>query len=99
MTNGASTKPATTRTATLNAAQVETLNLIDDGDFDAAKRGFLGSIEGARITNVAGEVVWDLAAYVFLETETAPDSVNPSLWRQARINQHHGLFRVTERIY
>ena len=99
MTNGASTKPATTRTATLNAAQVETLNLIDDGDFDSAKRGFLGSIEGARITNVAGEVVWDLAAYVFLETETAPDSVNPSLWRQARINQHHGLFRVTERIY
>ena len=63
------------------------------------KRGFLGSIEDARITNDAGEVVWDLAAYVFLDTETAPDYVNPSLWRQARTSQPHGLFRVTERIY
>lgn len=81
MTNSASTKPATAYTADLNSAQVEALNLSDDGDFEAAKQGFLGSIEGARITNDAGEVVWDLAAYVFLETETAPDSVNPSLWR------------------
>ena len=71
MTNSASTKPATAYTADLNSAQVEALNLSDDGDFEAAKQGFLGSIEGARITNDAGEVVWDLAAYVFLETETA----------------------------
>ena len=28
-----------------------------------------------------------------------PNSVNPSLWRQARLNTIHGLFRVTERLY
>ena len=31
--------------------------------------------------------------------ETAPDTVHPSLWRQARLNMYHGLFKVTERIY
>jgi alkyl sulfatase BDS1-like metallo-beta-lactamase superfamily hydrolase len=29
----------------------------------------------------------------------APDTVNPSLWRQARLNSQHGLFKVTDRIY
>ena len=28
-----------------------------------------------------------------------PDTVNPSLWRQARLNMLHGLFKVTDRIY
>ena len=28
-----------------------------------------------------------------------PTTVNPSLWRQARLNMHHGLFQVTDRIY
>jgi alkyl sulfatase BDS1-like metallo-beta-lactamase superfamily hydrolase len=25
--------------------------------------------------------------------------VNPSLWRQARLNMHHGLYQVTDRVY
>jgi alkyl sulfatase BDS1-like metallo-beta-lactamase superfamily hydrolase len=29
----------------------------------------------------------------------APSTVNPSLWRQARLNMHNGLFQVTDRIY
>jgi alkyl sulfatase BDS1-like metallo-beta-lactamase superfamily hydrolase len=36
--------------------------------------------------------------YDFLRGE-APPSVNPSLWRQAQLNNFHGLFQVTERIY
>ena len=31
--------------------------------------------------------------------EQAPDTVNPSLWRQARLNMANGLFQVTDRIY
>ena len=31
--------------------------------------------------------------------EQAPDTVNPSLWRQARLNMNNGLFQVTDRIY
>ncbi len=40
-----------------------------------------------------------LSAFAFLESIEAPDSVNPSLWRHARINRIHGLFQVSERIY
>src|SRR5262245_29312559 len=46
-----------------------------------------------------GRVVWSLKEYGFLAAEQAPPTVNPSLWRQARLNMHHGLFRVTERLY
>ena len=35
----------------------------------------------------------------FLEALDPPDSVNPSLWRMARLNRIHGLFQVCERIY
>ncbi len=30
----------------------------------------------------------------FLAGEEAPPTVNPSLWRQSRLNMHHGLFEV-----
>jgi alkyl sulfatase BDS1-like metallo-beta-lactamase superfamily hydrolase len=39
------------------------------------------------------------AAYEFLGEETAPDTVNPSLWRMARLNMNNGLFMVCERVY
>ena len=34
----------------------------------------------------------------FLDGE-CPDTVNPSLWRQAQLNAIHGLFEVREGIY
>src|SRR5439155_24077746 len=40
-----------------------------------------------------------LRDYAFLSGPDAPPTVNPSLWRQARLNMHHGLFRVNDRIY
>ncbi|MEN9316241.1 MAG: hypothetical protein RIS35_2634, partial [Pseudomonadota bacterium] len=33
------------------------------------------------------------------DDERAPPSVNPSLWRHARLNRVHGLFKVTDRIW
>lgn len=43
-------------------------------------------------------VVWDNDTYAFLEGD-APDTVNPSLWRQARLVAEQGLFEVIEGIY
>ncbi len=43
--------------------------------------------------------IYSLEDYAFLADEQAPDTVNPSLWRQARLNMNHGLFQVTDRIY
>ena len=41
-----------------------------------------------------GQIVWDRRPYSFLDSAEAPDTVNPSLWRQARLNAEHGLFEV-----
>lgn len=53
------------------------------------------------ITNENGDVVWDLEAYkkyIGLD-KPAPDSVNPSLWRNAQLSMINGLFKVTDGIY
>ena len=48
----------------------------------------------ALITGKDGKIVWDRRPYAFLNSPEAPDTVNPSLWRQARLNAVHGLFEV-----
>ena len=47
-----------------------------------------------------GQVVWDLSRFAFLADETAdaPDTVNPSLWRQAQLVVKGGLFKVVDRL-
>lgn len=92
-------KPASIHTCRANAALGERLDLSDEGCFDDALRGFIDTVPDARIETAEGRVVWDLSAYAFLESIETPDSVNPSLWRQARLNRIHGLFQVCERMY
>lgn len=74
----------------------------DDGT-DAANtaRGLVASApEDLEITNEAGRVVWSLAPYAFLrESEEAPPSVHPALWRLARLNLAAGLFEVAQGVY
>jgi alkyl sulfatase BDS1-like metallo-beta-lactamase superfamily hydrolase len=73
---------------------------VEDGlDFEEARRGFLGTWPESCIRDQAGKVVWDWSPYQFLADELAPASANPSLWRQARLNMIHGLFKVCDRIY
>ena len=76
-----------------------TLPFADTADFDDAARGFLGTIEHAKITSESGRTVWSLEAYGFLSEVEAPATVNPSLWRQSRLNMHHGLFEVVPGVY
>jgi alkyl sulfatase BDS1-like metallo-beta-lactamase superfamily hydrolase len=82
-----------------NDAMLEALPFSDTRDFDDASRGFLGTIEDAKITSASGRVVWSLEPYGFLAAEQAPATVNPSLWRQSRLNMHHGLFEVVPGVY
>lgn len=47
-----------------------------------------------------GNVVWDPQQYAFIkEGEKAPDTVNPSLWRQSQLINIGGLFQVTDGVY
>lgn len=71
----------------------------DTADFADAARGFIATLPDAVIRTASGTAVWDLTQYAFLAAETAPPTVNPSLWRMARLNMHHGLFEVTERVF
>jgi alkyl sulfatase BDS1-like metallo-beta-lactamase superfamily hydrolase len=82
-----------------HAAVKMALPFADTADFDDATRGFLGTIDGAKITSASGRVVWSLEPYGFLSQAEAPPTVNPSLWRQSRLNMNHGLFEVVPGVY
>lgn len=90
-------KPASKIVAAQNAAFPMPA---DDGQgFEDARRGFLGSVEDGVIAGKGPRPVWDMRNYAFQEDEAAPESVNPSLWRQARLNGYHGLFEVIPGVY
>ncbi|MEM5316936.1 alkyl sulfatase dimerization domain-containing protein [Paraburkholderia sp. JHI869] len=72
---------------------------LDDIEFENAQRGFIGTIPDAEILDSKGRPVWSLKDYAFLDDVEPAPTVHPNLWRQARLNMHHGLFKVTERIY
>ncbi|WP_315737138.1 MULTISPECIES: alkyl/aryl-sulfatase [unclassified Bradyrhizobium] len=100
--SGDGTKECKEASAAVGAAQqalLEALPFGDTADFDDAARGFLGTIDQAKVATAQGRTVWSLAPYGFLDAEQAPPTVNPSLWRQAKLNMHHGLFEVVPGVY
>jgi alkyl sulfatase BDS1-like metallo-beta-lactamase superfamily hydrolase len=86
---------ATTRS---NSEFGKELPFNDQQDFENAQRGLVAKDPDLRIKNTQGEFIWNQPGYEFMQGD-APASVNPSLWRQGRLNNIHGLFKVTEGIY
>jgi len=72
-------------------------------DFEDANRGLIAQDKSLITKDQDGNAVWDMPSYDFVdfkgEDGAAPASVNPSLWRQASLNNIHGLFKVSEGIY
>jgi alkyl sulfatase BDS1-like metallo-beta-lactamase superfamily hydrolase len=101
MSNGSELTPkaATRHTCACHAATCSHLPLSDRTDFDDAGRGLIAKLPDVTIRTEKGQTVWSLGDYAFLTAPEPPDSVNPSLWRQAQLNMNHGLFQVTDRIY
>ncbi|MEL3926966.1 alkyl sulfatase dimerization domain-containing protein [Aeromonas enteropelogenes] len=94
-------KPATEFTIQANQNVLHTLPFNDKQDFEDARRGFIAKPDTLTIKDDKGNVVWDLEqykTYIGLD-KTAPDTVNPSLWRNAQLNMEYGLFKVTDKIY
>ena len=83
---------------TANAALLGTLPFDDVADFEDARRGLIGRLDPCVIRASDGRVVWDNASYRFLAGD-APDTVNPSLWRQSILVAMDGLFEVVPGIY
>ena len=92
-----SPKPATETTRLANEAVNTQLPFDNREDFELASHGFIASIE-EPVMGANGRTVWDPSQHTFVEDDTPP-SANPSLWRQAQLNNIHGLFEVVEGIY
>ncbi|WP_283419748.1 alkyl sulfatase dimerization domain-containing protein [Sphingopyxis sp. Geo48] len=85
---------ASDATRTAQAEIARRLPLDDPRDEANVRRGKLAEIPGGVILDKQGKTVWDRRPYEFLQSKDAPDTVNPSLWRQARLDAVHGLFEV-----
>ncbi|MDO9713688.1 alkyl/aryl-sulfatase, partial [Paracraurococcus lichenis] len=98
--SGPQPKPATAATRAANEAVRNYLNFNDRDDFENATRGLIARPDTLIIRDAKGGIVWDLEAYKsFIDVDRpAPDTVNPSLWRNAQLNMQYGLFRVHDRI-
>jgi alkyl sulfatase BDS1-like metallo-beta-lactamase superfamily hydrolase len=92
-------KDATAHTCAHNHGLLGALPFGDTQDFEDAARGFIGTLPDVTFRNAEGRVIYSLNDYAFLAAEQPPDTVNPSLWRQARLNMNNGLFQVSDRIY
>ncbi len=84
-------------TLAAHAETARTLNLADRASFDDATRGLIARPQG-QVRAADGRTVWDFDRFNFVDG-AAPDTVNPSLWRHARLNNQIGLFKVAPGIH
>jgi alkyl sulfatase BDS1-like metallo-beta-lactamase superfamily hydrolase len=90
---------ATTFTAERNRRVASSLDLADRRAFADAERGLVAAADPQEVSYPNGDdPARTLAEFAFLEGE-APDTVNPSLWRQARLNNRAGLYEVAPGIH
>ena len=95
----ASRKPASDHTRRATEVVRSRLPLDDDADFGRATRGLVAQHPSGTI-DTGGHVVWDIHRHDFVRDRSeAPDTVNPSLWRQARLNCVHGLYEVVPGVW
>ncbi|MER8235223.1 alkyl sulfatase dimerization domain-containing protein [Streptomyces sp. NPDC094049] len=93
----APTQPATALTRDLNASVIVP-DPASDTEAAFASRGLIAALPADFTVDKedGGPVpAWSLAPFQFL-TGQAPDTVNPSLWRNALLNMNVGLFEVVE---
>jgi alkyl sulfatase BDS1-like metallo-beta-lactamase superfamily hydrolase len=98
--DGPSARQPTQATLRANDVIRRSLNFHDTTDFEDARRGFVAYLpEPVVIPDEGGRPVWSLGQFGFLgdgPEDDAPDTVNPSLWRNAKLNMIHGLFEVVD---
>ncbi|WP_457388675.1 alkyl/aryl-sulfatase [Roseateles sp. P5_E1] len=88
---------ASATTVQANAQFAQTLPLDEPQGFEDAKRGLIARPEG-KILAADGSVLIDFDAFKFVDG-AAPPTVNPSLWRHAKLNAQAGLFKVVDGVY
>ncbi len=100
-------RPADPVTRALLAAAAETMPLTDPLDLTLAQRGRIAPLPDAPVLTPTGWPTWDRRSFVREDPTVSgmaadagcPDTVHPSLWRQAGLNAVDGLFEVTPGIW
>lgn len=98
---GADEHGSSAPTAQTLASQAEALAALPaetDEDAADADRGLIAREDSLRVLRADGSAIFDMDGYAFI-SGAAPGSVNPSLWRQAALNNRHGLYKVADGIY
>ena len=91
---------ATSFTREANASWYKKLDFSDESEKENALRGLIEAPKALIIRGEDGHVVWNAADYDFMkEFAKAPDTANPSLWRNTLFNSYAGLFEVCKGIY
>ena len=100
ISTSAEQKGATDYTRAVNDSVYEVLDFEDESEKENALRGLIEAPESLVIYDEDGNEVWNVADYSYMnELEKAPDTVNPSLWRNTLYNSYAGLFEVCDGIY
>ncbi|MCF1428358.1 MAG: MBL fold metallo-hydrolase [Shewanella sp.] len=86
--------------ATLDAHQKvrESLPFDDTRDFELARKGLIAEAKEIDIYR-DGQKIWSAESFDFLNGAESAQTANPSLWRQAQLNNIRGLFEVVPGIY
>lgn len=100
---GATPKPPSRATLDINRQYADYLSFADAQDFEDARRGLIATLPEPVIIKGQGDIpAWNLQQFAFVSggpENNAPPSVNPSLWRNAKLNMNHGLYTVVDGIW
>lgn len=93
-------KGADANTREQNSRLPATLTADDRQESEFARRGLIATEPGLDIRNKEGRSVWEMKPSDLTGADAPnPDTVPPALWRHARRNALHGLFKVTDGVY
>jgi len=95
-------KDATSITKKIQEKFLQELPLKNEKDFELTQHNLIARPKHLVIRNKSGQAIWNLDKYSFIDLapdSKSPSTVNPSLWRQAKLNMSYGLYKVTDRIY
>ena len=95
---GTESKGATANTERANAAVRQAMTMNDKQDFEDATRGLMAQLSDPIVKAADGRVVWNTKRYEFVKGDPPP-TVNPSLWREQKLNTAAGLFKVVDGVY
>ena len=89
----------TGKTVQVNQDAAALYDLDNRDDFADADRNLIAPLPGP-VTASDGHIVFDPGWMDYIaDDKPAPDTVNPSLWRQSQVMRRGGLYQVTDRLF